>query len=91
MLPVILIVNVMLEKLLEFGQYAREIISLATTCLNILIDACFVLICDQALLFVNNNDDDDDDDDEDGDDVMRMTMTMTSMMMMMTMILHGRI
>ena len=77
----------MLEKLLEFGQYAREIISLATTWLNILIDACFVLICDQALLFVSNNNNDE----EDGDDVMRMTVTMTSMMMMMTMILHGRI
>ena len=45
--------------------------------MNILIDACFVLTCDQALLFVNNNGTDDD---EDGDDVMRMTM-----------ILHGRI
>lgn len=45
--------------------------------MNILIDACFVLTCDQALLFVNNNGIDDD---EDGDDVMRMTM-----------ILHGRI
>ena len=30
LLPVILIVNIRLEKLLEFGQYAREIISLAT-------------------------------------------------------------
>ena len=45
--------------------------------MNILIDACFVLTYDQALLFVNNNGIDDD---EDGDDVMRMTM-----------ILHGRI
>lgn len=44
--------------------------------MNILIDACFVLTCDQALLFVNNNGIDDDD----GDDVMRMRM-----------ILHGRI
>lgn len=44
--------------------------------MNILIDACFVLTGDQALLFVNNNGIDDDD----GDDVMRMTM-----------ILHGRI
>ena len=45
--------------------------------MNILIDACFVLTGDQALLFFNNNGIDDD---EDGDDVMRMTM-----------ILHGRI
>ena len=44
--------------------------------MNILIDACFVLTGDQALLFVNNNGIDDDD----GDDVMRMTM-----------ILNGRI
>lgn len=44
--------------------------------MNILIDACFVLTGDQALLFVNNNGIDD----NDGDDVMRMTM-----------ILHGRI
>ena len=38
--------------------------------MNKLIDACFVLTGDQALLFVNNNGMDDDD----GDDVMRMTM-----------------
>ena len=56
-------------------NYSR--ISLATIWMNILIDACFVLTSDQALLFVNNNGIDDD---EDGDDVMRMTM-----------ILHGRI
>ena len=38
--------------------------------MNILIDDCFVLTGDQALLFVNNNGIDD----HDGDDVMRMTM-----------------